>query len=119
MNLKPEYFMSEIILGNTEVIVAENLNPSIEVKKFCEGHGIQRYLQSAISLAKEYFPFIQELTLEVEGDPESNEEWVTIDITVEGNIEEIIENYDNYISKFISIIPWPEREKIILSYNII
>lgn len=92
---------------------------SEEVKIFCEEHGLLQYLQSTIDLVEECFPSIQCLFLEKEEDPESDEEWITIDITVKGDIEGILDNYDNYITMFVSEIPWPEREKIILIYNIL
>lgn len=92
---------------------------SEEVKRFCEEHGLMQYLISAIDIVRKCFPTIQELFLEKEEDPESGEEWIVIDITVGGEIEEVLENYNNYITMFVSGIPWPAREKIILSYNIL
>jgi len=92
---------------------------SDEVKGFCEEHDLLQYLISVIDMVREFFPTIQELSLEKEEDPESGEEWIVIDINVRGGIEEVLENYNNYITMFVSVIPCSEREKIILSYNIL
>ncbi len=90
-----------------------------EILRFCFRHYIVKHLRPIISLIEKSFPAFQEPCLEIEEDPESDEEWLTIDITVEGEVDEILECYNNYITAFVSSVPWPEREKIRLSYNII
>lgn len=87
---------------------------------FCLRHGIQeRYLQVAIDLATHCFPSIQEVSLQIEQDPETSEEWLVLEATVQGDVDEIIDQYEGYTDLWVSLAPWLERNKIILTYNII
>jgi hypothetical protein len=55
----------------------------------------------------------------VEEDPETGERWLLIAITVYGEVGEILEQYERYTEQWIAAVPWPERDKIRLSFNII
>ena len=59
------------------------------------------------------------INFSLENDPEIDEEWITLNVTVEGEIEEILDKYDKYTDNFVYEIPWPERDRIRFSYNII
>lgn len=80
--------------------------------------GLRQYLQTAFDIIYQSFPLIRELRLLQEQDPETDEEWLLIDITVDGEIEEILDSYDNYVKKWVSSAPSSIRENIRLSYNI-
>ena len=54
-----------------------------------------------------------------EKDKEIDEEWITLDVTIEGEIEEILDKYDKYTDNFVYEIPWPERDRIRFIYNIV
>ncbi len=113
---------SVLVSGDREEFIVrllKLLGVSPEVGSFCSQNGILQYVRPTISLIEKCFPTLKEYHLEIENDPESDEEWLTIDITVEGEVKEILKNYNSYITMFVSEIPWPEREKIILSYNIL
>ena len=80
--------------------------------------GIKEYLIIAISLVKKYFPTYYDLNFSLQRDYEIDDEWVTIDVSIDGDIEELLDSYDKYIENLVYEIPWPERDKIRLSYNI-
>lgn len=86
---------------------------------FCSNHNIVKYLRPITSLIEESFPSLQEPYLEIEEDPESDREWLTFSISIKGEIKEVLGYYNNYVTQLVSKIPWPEREKFRLSYNII
>lgn len=90
-----------------------------EVSEFCLKHGLRKYLSDAIKLINKCFPSIQEFHIEVEKDPETEEEWITLAVTIQGEVDEVLKDYNDYISLFVSEVPWPERDKIRLSYNIV
>lgn len=92
---------------------------SLEVRRFCAKHGIEQYLSSTIELVKSCFEDIRELYLEIEEDPETGEEWLSINVTVAGTIEEVLASYEQYTSRLLSRVPWPQRSKFRLSYNIV
>ncbi len=80
--------------------------------------GLRQYLQTAFDIIYQSFPLIRKLRLLQEQDPETDEEWLLIDITVDGEIEEILDSYDDYVKKWVSSVPSSVRENIRLSYNI-
>jgi hypothetical protein len=91
-----------------------------EALSFCSHHGVLQYLLPTIDLIEKCFPSLQEdISLEIVEDPESDEEWLTFNIDVKGEVEEILEDYDNYTTMFVSEVPCPERDKFRLLYNIV
>ena len=94
-------------------------NVSQEILHFCFRQGILKYLPTAIDLLGKCFPSIEDVHLEEEQDPETGEEWLTLNFTVRAQINEVLDKYDKYTYEWISLVPWPERHKIRLSYNII
>jgi hypothetical protein len=93
-------------------------SPIIQItKKYFEE--LLRYLPVAIDLIGRCFSSIQDLHLQLEQDPEVGEEWLVLDVTIQGEVEEVLNEYDNYTDHWVSSVPWPERDKIRLSYNVI
>lgn len=91
-----------------------------EVLSFCSNTGILNYLYKAIDIAEKCFDTtIKKRKTELEQDPETGEKWIAINITIEGEVEDFLTKYDDYISNWVSATPWPERDKIRLSYNIV
>lgn len=90
-----------------------------EVLPFCKQEGILNYLWGMIEIVKKSFGRIDNIEVEVEEDPETGEKWVLVSIMVRGTVEEILAEYDHYTGKWVSTVPWPERHKIRLSFNII
>lgn len=90
-----------------------------EIIEFCSRERITSYLPTAVNSVERNFPTISELKIEVEQDPETEEEWLVLNVTIRGEVGEVLNNYDKYINYWVSSVPWPERHKIRLSYNII
>jgi hypothetical protein len=100
-------------IGHRRIVLSQSLY------NFCLRYNIQNYLQLAINLAKRCFPSLHELQLYLEHDPDTGEQWLVIDATVEGEVDEILSKYDKYTDLWISSVPWPDRSKIVLVYDII
>jgi hypothetical protein len=92
---------------------------SNEVMHFCAKHGILPYLSIAIDLIKTCFSSLQDLHLQPEQDPETGEEWLGVDVTLQGNQEQVLAAYDKYTDDWVSAVPWPVRQKIRLSYTLV
>lgn len=90
-----------------------------EIIEFCSRERITSYLPTAINSIERNFPSISELKIEVEQDPETDEEWLVLNVTIRGEVDEVLSQYDKYIDYWVSTVPWPERQKIRLLYNII
>ena len=105
--------MTEEVKGR---VLDDLLTP--EVRDFCAQQGILKYVPTAIDLAKQHFSSIQDIYLRLEDDPEAGEEWLMIDVTVHGEVDEVVKSHNDYIADWVSLVPWPERDKVRLSYNI-
>lgn len=92
---------------------------SADLLDFCSRHGILSYLPVALDSIETCFSSMQELHLQPEHDPETSEEWLVLDVTIQGDEEKVLDAYGRYIDRWVSAVPWPERNKIRLSYNII
>jgi len=89
-----------------------------EVSHFCTQKDISEYLKKALDIIYSSFPLIKQLNIFPEHDPETKEQWLLIDITLDGTADEILQYYDNYIDQWISSVPESVREFIRLSYSI-
>ena len=90
---------------------------SQEVSSFCEKYRLTGFLKSAVDIINKSFLSIKEMEFIIEQDPEIEEEWLLIDIAVDGTSEELLDAYDKYIEQWISIAPEPVREHIKLSFR--
>lgn len=90
-----------------------------EIIDFSTRQGIEDYLKVGITLVQGCFSPIRNIDLQLEEDPETGEEWVIINVTVQGEVGEVLDDYERYTEEWVTSVPWPEREKVCLSYNII
>ncbi len=89
-----------------------------QVSEFCSQKGISEYLKTALNIINESFPPVRILHLLKEQDPETEEQWLLIDITVDGSINDILEGYDHYVDQWVASAPESIRESIRLSYSV-
>ena len=89
-----------------------------EVSEFCSQKGISEYLDTTLKIIKESFPPVRGLHLLKEQDPEVEEQWLLIDITVDGSIDNILEGYDHYVDQWVKSVPESVRKNIRLSYSV-
>jgi len=90
-----------------------------EVILFCADQSLIKYLNLAEELIKEHFTTVQKISLSVEYDPETPDKWVIADVAVAGEIDQVLEWENSFIKDWVTFVPYPEREKIRLSCDII
>lgn len=90
-----------------------------EVLSFGQQHVLLRYLQTACTLIESCFSSVENLSVEVEHDPDGGEQWLVLSITIQGETEDILDQYQSYTHQWVSHVLWPERNKIRLSYDIV
>jgi hypothetical protein len=90
-----------------------------EVILFCADQSLIKYLNLAEDLIKEHFITVQKINFTVECDPEIPDKWVIADVAVAGEIDQVLEWENGFIKDWVTFVPYPEREKIRLSCNII
>ena len=97
-----------------------DIKSSAEIDHFCDKYNIKEYFSEVTSIIKSCFPDIQNWDVDIISDPETDEnEWISIEISISGEISDILERYDQYTDMLISKIPWTSRDKISLTYNIL
>ena len=71
------------------------------IVKFCEERGLLSDLHQAIRIAEEAYAPATNWMIELEPDPEvENEEYVVIDVTTTGDVEEILKKNDEFARRF-------------------
>jgi hypothetical protein len=104
------------IMNFTGVPVPRTIEPAAE--EFCARHDLAATLAQAIRLAEECFPSLQSEQVLHRQDPENDEEWLSLRIFMGGTVEDALKSYEQFIQKWVEIIPWPERGMVRLSYNV-
>jgi hypothetical protein len=89
-----------------------------DVAVFCRRKGLLTYVPMATDLVTTCFG-LHEMSFEIEIDPETGEDWLVIHVEVRGNRHDVLAAYRNYSRQWVRSVPWPERNLICLSYNIL
>jgi len=95
------------------------INHTNEAILFCAEHTLIKYLGLAEKLIKENFPIVRKISFSVEYDPEISDQWVIADIEVFGEIDQVIAWEDEFVKEWVATVPYPERNMIRLSCDII
>ena len=75
---------------------------SEHVKQFCEEHGLALSVNRMVGLVKENYPDHCRITLSVESDPDSDEEWLEVGIEGSGTPEDFLRRYNRCIALWVS-----------------
>ena len=91
---------------------------SEELSDFCSRHGVLAHLRTAIEYLKASFPSVERLNLQLEQDPETGDEWILLNFDVSENVDDVLCRYDYYTDLLVKSVPWSERNRIRVAYNI-
>src|SRR5437660_648528 len=91
---------------------------SEEIVNFCHQYGILKHLQVAISLVNDFFFPVQDLAINKIQDEDTEDEWLVLNVRLKGDTSEVLKSYHAYTDDLIRIVPWPERSRLRLSYNL-
>ena len=89
-----------------------------DVHQFCIENKISESLDLAHKFVKHCFSGIQALKLRLVVDPEDDEKWVEINITVPDTDNFLIE-YNNYTRLLVAEIPWSKRNMLRFNFSFI
>jgi hypothetical protein len=92
---------------------------SNEVLSFCSRWQIFNYFQRALRLAQQSFLDLTNIEVQVESDPESDDEWLCIVVQVHSEIGKVLDMYDAYTKGLVREVPWPARDRIRLIYDFV
>lgn len=90
-----------------------------EVILFCQDQSLIKYLGLAENLIKKHFSTACKITFYLKYDPETSDKWVGVDTEISAEIDQVIEWENNFVQEWVASVPYPEREKIRLSCDII
>ena len=90
-----------------------------DVLTFCEREGILDALMAAGELISQCFPDIRSVGFRVEIDPETGDESVVIDLSIAGEIEDLVRRSQQYSASFVARVPWSERSNIHVCYGVV
>lgn len=102
-----------------ENVQARSVLLSDDVLSFCSRWQVFNHFQRALRLAQHSFPALKNIDVEIENDPESEDEWLVIVVQVHGDIGKILDMYDTYTRKFVQAVPWPALDRIRLIYDFV
>ena len=89
-----------------------------EVEHFCQREGLLGYLEHAYELIERHFGAVDDLRVGMQPDPETGDEWVSVEITVE-DADDLLDHYESYTREWVASVPWPERVKILLAFYVV
>lgn len=100
-------------------VQARSVLLSDKVISFCSRWQLFNHFQRALRLAQHSFLDLKNIGVEIENDPESEDEWLVIVVQVHGEIGKVLDMYDTYTKKFVQVVPWPAADKIRLIYDFV
>ena len=87
-----------------------------EVQQFCIEHNLSGPLALAQEFVKRCFSRIRAIKLRLVVDPEDDEKWIEINITVPDTADFLTE-YNNYTRLLVAEIPWPKRNMLRFNFS--
>ena len=88
----------------------------LDVQQFCTENNLSEALDLAQEFVKRCFSDIQALKLRLVVDPEDDEKWIEINITVP-DTDNFLAEYNNYTRLLVAEIPWSERNLLRFNFS--
>jgi hypothetical protein len=117
--------MAETILGRNDSIPVNVLDPfspasvSEEAKLFIETHGLADPIDKTLRLAKQAFPVNAKPSIHLHRDPETEGEWIVIDVEPRSTPDVAIHSYNQFVQAWISQSSPIQRDLIRLTFSLI
>jgi hypothetical protein len=92
---------------------------SDEVREFCERHALFDRLAKALELAREHFTIVGEPVVKWEHDPENDDEYLVIEIQVQGSVSENVEAEWRFAGGWTQFARLPEVRLIRLDPDLV
>jgi hypothetical protein len=96
-----------------------DLTVPADVLDLCARRGNLAHLRTAIRLAFEHFRSIRNVEIRVQLDPDSDEQRVIVDLTLDGEIEEVVASQHAYHRAWAQAVPPSQQDAVRLLYAFI
>ncbi len=117
--LKQLQEQTESLISQLVVEKRVEVDYSKETLLFCTNESLIKLLGLFEKLIKQHLLTVSSINFTVEYDPELGEKWVSANTKISGKIDQVIKWEDSFIKDWVAVAPYPEREKIKLSCDII
>jgi hypothetical protein len=91
---------------------------SAEATSFCQQHGVEPVALRAVELARKCFPSIRDIEIQLETNPETEEEGIVLKVVSHSDIEKVTEAYRLYVKDWVRSTTWQQRSFFRLSYTL-
>lgn len=88
------------------------------VARFIGLHGIAAWVGAAADLAIRVFPCVQSLGARLQSDPDTDEERVIIDVTIDSDMDGALAAKKAYTREWVQLCPPESRDRIRLLYHL-
>lgn len=85
---------------------------------FCLREGLCDYLLLAICLVRTHLEPVGPLEVHLEQDPDSGDQWLTLDAVVTGSVDAILARDERFVRDWVARVPWPAVNQIRVSYDV-
>ena len=101
----------------TETAISEVELPE-DVTKFCQDRGLREALQRSIAIARETFQNIRCISVELEIDPETDDEAIVVQVSAAMSVDEAVQAKGEYTRKWVRVAPAEARQDMRLLLDI-
>ncbi|GAG59995.1 unnamed protein product, partial [marine sediment metagenome] len=92
---------------------------SDEAIEFIDKNELSHCVNITRKVIERSFSNVHGINIELVSDPETNDSWIVFVTTLEGDINQILEEYQEYTAKIVKKIPYPKLTLIRFEHNII
>lgn len=105
-------------MAKKSLVSGSELDLSPQVGAFCRQHRVTSHLKAAVALVRESFPFLQDLNMRLESDPEEAGEWIVIEVAAKEDIDTFLAAYNECVDRWARQLPTKALSVIRLSYSL-
>ncbi len=88
-----------------------------DVAEFVARHELLGHLRTATCLAESAFAPVRAIEFVLERDPESDEEWIAVDVTVADDVDDVLVQNADYTRQWVAVAPPDVRSAIRVLYH--
>jgi len=87
------------------------------VLNYLTQHGIKDGVMQTVDIVQKTYPSGSKVSLSLEGDGESDEEWLVVHVAANAAWDEAFNIYDQLVDSWIKSVPMPTQHRIHITYS--
>lgn len=73
-------------------------------------------IPQALQLIERSFNHIRQIRACMASDPETDERWLGLQLTIDGDASVVADAYDHFVRDWVATIPWPDHHLVHVSF---